>query len=105
MLKHGTLFYPQLSYFTQQHDADETAFHLYPTSRFKCMDTEERCIFSEEGILVTAEICMGASGNFMANMSVSPWARGNTELLSDPPPGSTGEYIPWLDQQEMFLKC
>jgi hypothetical protein len=44
--------------------------------------------------LVTAEIIMNASGNFMPTMFVFPRARENKELLDDAPPGSTAEYHP-----------
>jgi hypothetical protein len=60
---------------------------------------------AETGVLVSAEIFMSASGNFMSTMFVFPRARENKELLDDAPPGSTVEYHPsgWM-QTETLLK-
>jgi hypothetical protein len=60
---------------------------------------------AERGVLVTAEIFMSASCNFMPMVLVFPLARENKELLDDAPPGSTAEYhlSGWM-QTEIFLK-
>jgi hypothetical protein len=57
------------------------------------------------GVLVTAEIFMSASGNFMPTMFVFPQATEMKELLDDAPPGSTAEYhySGWM-QTEILLK-
>jgi hypothetical protein len=60
---------------------------------------------AERGVLVTAEILMSASGNFVSTMFVFPRARQNKELLDDAPPGSTTEdhFSGWM-QTETLLK-
>jgi hypothetical protein len=60
---------------------------------------------AKRGVLVIAEICMSASGNFMPMMFVFPRAREKKELLDDAPPHSKAEYhySSWM-QTEIFLK-
>jgi hypothetical protein len=60
---------------------------------------------ADTGILVTAEIFMSASGNFMPTMFVFSLTTENKELLDGAPPGSTAEYhlSGWM-QTEIFLK-
>jgi hypothetical protein len=60
---------------------------------------------AETGVLVSAEIFMSASGNFVPVTFVFPLATENKELLDDAPPGSTVEYhfSGWM-QTEIFLK-
>jgi hypothetical protein len=60
---------------------------------------------AERGVLVTAEIYMSASGNFVPMVFVFPLARENKELLDDAPPGSTAEYhfSGWM-QTEIFIR-
>jgi hypothetical protein len=60
---------------------------------------------AERGVLVTAEIFMSTSGNFVPMMFVFPLARENKELLDNAPPGSTAEFhlSGWM-QTEILLK-
>ncbi|KAF2879675.1 hypothetical protein ILUMI_26497 [Ignelater luminosus] len=51
------------------------------------------CLSSaERGVLVTAEACTNAVGNFMPPMFVFPRKRENSLLMDDAPPGSFAYY-------------
>jgi hypothetical protein len=89
---------------------DETGFSTVPSKQMKALglsgkrqvgglSSAERCV------LVTAEIYMSASGNFVPMIFVFPLTRENKGLLDDAPPGSTAEYhfSGWM-QTEIFLK-
>ncbi|KAF2903832.1 hypothetical protein ILUMI_02342 [Ignelater luminosus] len=59
---------------------------------------------AERGVLVTAEACMNAAGNFMPPMFVFPRKRKNSLLMDDAPPGSFAYYHEsgWINA-ESFL--
>jgi hypothetical protein len=61
---------------------------------------------SAEGVvLVTAEISMSASGNFVPTMCLFLREIKNKDLLDDAPPDSTADYHPsgWI-QKDIFQK-
>jgi DDE superfamily endonuclease len=60
---------------------------------------------AERGQLVTVEICMSASGNFVPPFFVFPRCRMKPDLLDNGPPGSQGVAHPsgWM-QSDIFLK-
>jgi hypothetical protein len=62
------------------YNVDETGISIYPVSRLKCLDSGKRMLeayLQERSVLVTVEIFMSASGNFMPTMFVLPRAREN----------------------------
>lgn len=94
---------------SQIYNVDETGIMTVPKKRSKCLALRGKrqvgCLTSaERGILVTAETCMNAAGNFMPTMFVFPRERAKPELLDDAPPGSTAAYHPsgWM-QKNIFL--
>jgi hypothetical protein len=79
------------------YNVDETGISTVPSKQIKVLGLSEKrqvggLSSAETGVLVTAEIFMSASGNFMPMIFVFPLARENKELLDDAPPGSTAEY-------------
>jgi hypothetical protein len=91
-------------------DVDKTGISTVPSKKIKVLGLSGKrqvggLSSAGRGVLVTAEIFMSASGNFMLMMFVFPRARENKELLDDAPPGSTAEYhiSGWM-QMEIFLK-
>ena len=81
-----------------------------PKKRSKCLalrgKTQVGCLISaERGVLVAAETCMNAAGNFMPTMFVFHWEQAKPELLDDAPPVSTAAYHTsgWI-QKDIFIK-
>jgi hypothetical protein len=90
--------------------AEETGISTVPSKQIKVLGLSGKrqvggLSSAERDVLVTAEIFMSASDNFVPTMLVFPLARENKELLDDAPPGSTAEYhlSGWM-QTEIFLK-
>jgi hypothetical protein len=90
---------------------DETEISPVPSKQIKVLGLSGKrqvggLSSAERGVLVTAEILMSASGNFMQTMFVLSFrARDDEELLDDVPPGSTAEYhfSGWM-QTEILLR-
>jgi hypothetical protein len=92
------------------YNVDETGISTVPSKQIKVLGLSEKrqvggLSSAERGVLITAEILMSASGNFVPMMLVFPLTRENKELLDDAPPGSTAEYHSsgWM-QTEIFIK-
>lgn len=60
---------------------------------------------TERGVLVTAETCMNAAGNFMPVMFVFPRKRENPLLMDDAPPGSFAVYHEsgWINKDTFLI--
>jgi hypothetical protein len=91
------------------YNVDETRISTVPSKQIKVFGLSGKrqvggLSSTERGVLVTAEIFMSASGNFVPMMFVFPLARENKELLDNASPGSTAEYhlSGWM-QTEIFL--
>jgi hypothetical protein len=89
---------------------DETGISTVPSKQIEVLELSVKRQVGglssvERRVLVTADIFMSASGNFVPMMFVFPLTRENKELLDDAPPGSTAEYhfSGWM-QTEIFLK-
>ncbi|GBM87720.1 hypothetical protein AVEN_50882-1 [Araneus ventricosus] len=59
---------------------------------------------AERGVLLTAETCVNAAGNFLLSMFVFPRKKENSLLMNDAPPGSFAVYHEsgWINK-ETFL--
>nr|XP_047124214.1 uncharacterized protein LOC124806949 [Hydra vulgaris] len=92
------------------YNCDETGFTTVPNRPSKVIAARGKkqvgsLSSAERGQLVTVEICMSASGNFIPPMFVFPRCRMKPELLDAAPPGSIGVAHPsgWM-QTDLFLK-
>jgi hypothetical protein len=92
------------------YNADETGISTVPSKQIKMLGLSGKrqvggLSSAERGVLVTDEIFMSASGNFMPMMFLFPLTTENKELLDDVPPGSTAEYhlSGWM-KTEIFIK-
>jgi hypothetical protein len=92
------------------YNVDETAISTVPSKQIKVLaPSGKRQVPSlssaKWGVVVTAEIFMSASGNFVPKMFAFSPARENKELLDGAPPGSTADYHfrGWM-QTEIFVK-
>lgn len=92
------------------YNVDKTGITTVPKKQSKVIGIRGKrqvgaLVSAERGVLVTAEICMNASGSYMPTMFVFPRKRSKPELLDDAPPGSTAEFHPsgWI-QKEIFVK-
>jgi hypothetical protein len=102
--------YDKYNFNSDIYNVEETGISTVPSKQMKVLGLSGKkqvggLSSAERSVLVTAEIFMSASGNFMLTMSVFPRATQNKELLDDAPPGSTAEYHPsgWM-QMEIFPK-
>lgn len=91
------------------YNVDETGVLTVPNKPSKVLALRGKkqvgCLSSaERGVLVTAETCMNAAGNFMPPMFVFPRKRENPVLMDDAPPGSSAVYheTGWITK-ETFL--
>jgi len=91
------------------YNVDETGITTVPNKPSKVLALKGKkqvgsLTSAERGVLITAEICMSASGNFMPTMFVFPRKRENPILMDDAPPGSFAQYHPsgWM-QSEIFI--
>lgn len=76
------------------YNVDETGITTVPNKTSKVLSLKGKrqvggLMSAERGQLVTAEICMSASGAFMPTMFIFPRKRMNPELLDDALPGTT----------------
>lgn len=91
------------------YNVDETGITTVPNKPSKVLALRGKkqvgvLTSAERGVLVTAETCMSASGNFMPTMFIFPRKRDNPLLLDDAPPGSFAQYHPsgWM-QSDIFV--
>lgn len=75
------------------YNVDETSITTVPKKPAKVLALRrkkqvEALVSAERGVLVTAEICMSAAGNFMPTMFVFSRKRQNPMLIDDAPPAS-----------------
>lgn len=92
------------------YNVDETGITTVPNKKSKVLSLKGKrqvggLVSAERGQLVTAVVCMSASGAFMPTMFVFPRKRMNPELLDDALPGTTAECHSsgWM-QREIFVK-
>jgi hypothetical protein len=89
---------------------DEIGISTVPNKQIKVLELSGKrqvggLSSAERGVLVTDEIYMSPSANFVPMIFVFPLARDNEELLDDAPPGSTAEYhFSGWTQMEIFIK-
>ncbi|KAF2894937.1 hypothetical protein ILUMI_11233 [Ignelater luminosus] len=87
--------------------ARKTSFHVTASKVLSLRDRRQidTLVSGERGFLVTAEICMNASGNFMPTMFMFRRLRANSKFLDGVLPGSTAEFhfSGWM-QKDIFLK-
>lgn len=95
---------------TDIYNVDETGILIVPNKPPKVLALTGKkqvgCISSaERGALVTTEICMSASGNFMPPMFVFPRKKENKMLMDDASPGSFAAYHEsgWLTKESFIL--
>lgn len=91
------------------YNVDETGITTVPNKPSKILALRGKkqvgaLTSAERGVLVTVEMCMNASGNFMPAMFIFPRKRENPILMDDAPPGSFAQYHPsgWI-QADIFL--
>lgn len=91
-------------------NVDETGISVVPKSVSKIIALKGRkqvgaYAAAERGELVTAEICMSASGVYMPPMLIIPRVRANPKYERGKPEGGWVEYSPngWI-QSEIFLR-
>lgn len=92
------------------YNVDETGILTVPNKPSKVLALRGKkqvgCLSSaERGVLVTVEMCMNASGNFMPPMFVFPRAKANPLLMDDAPPGSFAAYNKsgWISTETFLI--
>jgi hypothetical protein len=92
------------------YNCDETGITTVPNKPSKVIAAKGKkqvgsLSSAERGQLVTVEICMSASGNFVPPLFVFPRCRMKPDLMDNAPPGSQGVAHPsgWM-QSDIFLK-
>ncbi|KAF2894018.1 hypothetical protein ILUMI_12155 [Ignelater luminosus] len=90
-------FYDLLNSMYEKHN-------FFPNDIYKVDETGILTVPIKQGVLVTAEACMNAAGNFMSPMFVFPRKRENSLSMDDAPPGSFAYYHEsgWINA-ESFL--
>ena len=92
------------------YNVDETGITTVPNKQSKVISMRGKrqigaLVSAERGTLVTAEICMSASGSYMPTMLIFPRKLPNAQLLDHAPPGTFAEFHPsgWI-QTNIFIK-
>lgn len=90
-------------------NVDETGITTVPNKQSKVISMRGKrqigtLVSAERGTLITAEICMSASGSYMPAMLIFPRKLANPRLLDHTPPGTFAEYHPsgWI-QRDIFV--
>lgn len=91
-------------------NVDETGITTVPNKQSKVISMRGKrqigaLVSAERGTLVTAEICMSASGSYMPVMLIFPRKLANPQLLDHTPPGTFAEYHPsgWIEKN-IFIR-